>query len=84
LAFYRVYTLSVVLSIRIPRRLKEEMDKLKDVVDWPSEIRAFIEERVRMYRRIKALNEIDRILEELPETSRGLAARLVREDRERH
>ncbi|WP_228546807.1 CopG family transcriptional regulator [Hyperthermus butylicus] len=73
-----------MLSIRIPRKLKEEMDKLKDAVDWPSEIRAFIEERVRMYRRIRALSEIDRILEELPETPRGLAARLVREDRERH
>jgi len=71
-----------VLSIRIPKKLKEEMDKLKDVVDWSSEIRAFIEEKVRTYKRIKVLEEVDRILEQLPETPRGLADRLVREDRE--
>jgi uncharacterized UPF0146 family protein len=76
--------MSAVLSIRVPKKLKEEVNKLKDMVDWPSEIRAFLEERVRMYRRIKALNEIDRVLEDLPETPRGLAAKLVREDRERY
>lgn len=70
------------MSIRIPKKLKEEMDKLKDVVDWSSEIRAFIEEKVRTYKRIKVLEEVDRILEQLPETPRGLADRLVREDRE--
>jgi len=75
--------MSVVFSIRIPRKLKEEMEKLKDV-DWRNEIMAFIEERVRMYKRMKALQEINRMLEELPETPRGLAERVVREDRDRH
>jgi len=75
--------MSVVFSIRIPRKLKEEMEKLKDV-DWRNEIIAFIEERVRMYKRMKALQEINRMLEELPETPRGLAERVVREDRDRH
>jgi hypothetical protein len=37
--------MSVVYSIRIPRKLKEEMDKLRDVIDWRKEIIAFIEER---------------------------------------
>lgn len=72
------------MSIRIPRGLKEEMDKLRDLVDWPSEIRAFLEERVCRYKRIKVLKEVDRILEQLPKTPRGLADRLVREDRERY
>ncbi|ADI32031.1 hypothetical protein [Staphylothermus hellenicus] len=76
--------MSVVLSIRIPKKLKEEMDKLKDLVDWPSEIRAFLEERVRRYKRIKVLREVDQILEQLPETPRGLADKLMREDRERY
>ena len=76
--------LSVVLSVRIPKKLKEEMDKLRDVVDWSPEIRAFIEEKVRTYKRIKVLEEVDRILEQLPETPRGLTDRLVREDRERN
>ena len=74
--------MSVVFSIRIPRKLKEEMEELKDLIDWRSEIIAFIEERVRMYKRMKALQEITRMLEELPETPRGLAGRIVREDRD--
>ncbi len=76
--------MSVVFSIRIPRKLKEEMEKLKDLIDWRSEIIAFIEERVRMYKRMKALQEITRMLEELPETPRGSAGRIVREDRDCH
>jgi cell fate (sporulation/competence/biofilm development) regulator YlbF (YheA/YmcA/DUF963 family) len=76
--------MSVVFSIRIPRKLKEEMEELKDLIDWRSEIIAFIEERVRMYKRMKALQEITRMLEELPETPRGTAGRIVREDRDRH
>jgi len=76
--------MSVVFSVRIPRKLKEEMEELKDLVDWRSEIVAFIEERVRMYKRMKALQEITRMLEELPETPRGMAGRIVREDRDRH
>ncbi len=76
--------MSVVLSIRIPKKLKEEMDELKDLVDWPKEIREFLEKRVQRYRRMKVLREIDKELEKLPPTPRGLAARLVREDRERN
>jgi hypothetical protein len=74
--------MSVVFSIRIPRKLKEEMEELKDIIDWRNEIIAFIEERVRMYKRMKALQEITRMLEELPETPRVMAGRIVREDRD--
>jgi len=76
--------MSVVFSIRIPRKLKEEMEELKDIIDWRNEIIAFIEERVRMYKRMKALQEITRMLEELPETPRSMAGRIVREDRDCH
>lgn len=77
-----VIVVSTVLSIRIPKKLREEMEKLKDVTDWRSEIIAFIEEKVKAYKRLRALQEMDKILEELPETPRGLAAKLVREDRD--
>jgi len=74
--------MSTVYSFRIPRKLKEEMDKLRDVVDWRKEIVAFIEERVKMYKRQKALREVVEILKGLPETPKGTAVRLVREDRD--
>ena len=38
---------TVTLSIRIRRELKEEMDEIKDVVDWRREIERFIENRIR-------------------------------------
>lgn len=74
--------MSVVISVRIPRRLKEEMDRLSDIVDWSEEIRRFLESRVKELRRVKALMEIHRIIEQLPEVPRGTAARYVREDRD--
>jgi hypothetical protein len=74
--------MSVVYSLRIPRWLKEKMDKLKSVVDWRREIVAFIEERIKMYERQRALREVIEILEGLPETPSGIGARLVREDRD--
>jgi len=76
--------LSVVLSIRIPKRLEEEMDKLRGEINWAEEIRAYIEKRVRMYKKQKVIEEINRELEKLPESPRGLGARLVREDRDSH
>jgi hypothetical protein len=58
------------------------MDKLKNIVDWRKEIVTFIEERVRMYKRQRALREVIEILKGLPETPSGTAAKLVREDRD--
>ncbi len=76
--------MSVVLSIRIPRELKEEMDKLKDKIDWRREIISFIKQRIEEYRRAKILEEINRELARLPPSPKGLAAKLVREDRDSH
>ena len=74
--------MSVVISVRVPRRLKEEMDKLRGYVNWSEEIRRFIEERVRELRRKLVLEEARRVIERLPEAPRGTAAGYVREDRD--
>lgn len=73
--------MSAVLSIRIPRRLKEAMKELKDV-NWRDEIVKFLTERVEYYRRLKVLEEVSRIVEKLPEAEPGTAERYVREDRD--
>ena len=75
--------MSVVLSIRIPRKLKEEMDRLKDYVDWKKEIINFLEERINYYRRQLILKKAHEILEKHPTLPRGSAVRSVREDRDR-
>ena len=76
--------MSSVLSIRIPRKLKEEMDKLKGVVDWKKEITQFIEQRIKYYKKRLVLEEIERELEKHPVLPRGSGVRSVREDRDRN
>lgn len=75
--------MSVVISIRIPRRLKEKMDSLGDV-NWSEEVRRFLEKRVEELRRRKVLEEVRRVIEQLPEVPRGTVTRYVREDRDSH
>ena len=74
--------MSEVLSVRIPRNLKKEMERLKDFVDWKEEIVKFVEERVDYYRRLKTLTEVHRSLETHPNLPRGSATRSMREDRD--
>ncbi len=78
---YNIVTMSVneVVSIRIPKELKKKMKEIK--INWSEEIRAFIEEKVREYTRIKKLNEIDEMLSRIS-TRKRCAARYVREDRD--
>ena len=74
--------MSVVISIRIPKKLKEKIDSLRDMVNWSDEIRRFLEEKVKEYHRKKVLNEIHQLIESLPEAKVGTAADYVRDDRD--
>ena len=76
--------MSVVISVRVPRRLKEEMDKLSGYVNWSEEIRKFLEERVKELRRKRVLEEARKVIESLPELPPGTATGYVREDRDSH
>jgi hypothetical protein len=79
---YTVRRAMEVISFRIPEELKQ---RLKEVdLNWSEEMRRFIEERVREYKREKALREIDALLKDVPSPESGTAARYVREDRESH
>lgn len=73
-----------VISIRIPPRLKEKMEALKDRVKWSKEIKKFIEKKVKELWREKVLEEIDKVIEQLPEVPKGTATKYVREDRDRN
>ena len=74
----------MVISVRVPRRLKEEMDRLAGYVNWSEEIRRFLEARVRELRRRLALEEARRVIEQLPEAPPGTAVGYVRGDRDGH
>jgi len=74
--------LSAVISVRIPKRLKSEMDEFSGEVNWSEEIRKFLEKRVRELRKEKTLARVRSIIERLPEQPQGTAAGYVREDRD--
>ena len=73
---------SVTVTFRIPRELKERMDRLRGRVNWSEEVRRFLEERVRELEQEAAIEELEELIRRLPPLPRGTAAALVREDRD--
>jgi len=71
--------MSATFTIRIPRKLKERMEK--NPVQWSREVRSFLEERVKQIELTKTLKELElRTEQRKTETD---SAVLIREDRER-
>ncbi len=75
--------LSVVISIRVPKELKEKMDRFRNV-NWSEEIRRFIEEKIAQYEAEELLEKIREHLKDVPELPRGTVTRWLRSDRESH
>ena len=71
-----------VVSVKISDKTKREMQELKDRVEWPSEIRAFIESRLEQARREDTVERVENALKNQPKTKRGTSSKLVREDRD--
>jgi len=71
--------MSSVYRILLPKRLKDELEKF-DHMDWQSETRSFLEERVRRERLKKQIEEARKNKERMKITID--AANLVREERE--
>jgi len=72
-----------VVSVKVSSKTKKEMEQLKEKVEWPSEIRGFIEARLEQAKREESVERVEKILKDMPGLKRGTAARLVREDRDR-
>ena len=75
---------SVVITVRIPRELKEAMDMYSAKVNWSEEIRNFIMRRITELKQEEALNKLNSIIDRLPESPPGSVTSLVREDRDSH
>ncbi len=76
--------MSAVVSFRVPKKLKEDMEKLSKYVDWSAELRAYVEKRVRELKKELLLRKLDELISRLPELEEGEAVRYVREDRDSH
>jgi len=74
---------STVISIRIPKSLKDKMDKFNKI-NWSELIRKFIEEKIAQLELEEALKEVEEHLKDVPELPKGTVARWMRSDRESH
>jgi hypothetical protein len=71
-----------VVSVRVPRELKEKMRKYRDKINWSEEIRRFIENKILEAERENTLSKLEELIKQLPTVASGTAARYVREDRD--
>jgi len=69
-----------VITVRIPRELKEAMEKLD--VNWSEEIRRFIARRVDEELRKRKLEDAITVLRETEGVERGFAGKAVRKYRD--
>ncbi len=69
---------SEILTIRVPKELKEKMRKLN--INWSEEIRLFIERKIRSHELLQALTEIRCKAKERRVSVDSV--KLIREDRE--
>ncbi len=73
-----------VVSVKIPKKMKEKMKEYNKIINWPEEIRRFIIAKIEEVERSKALENAIKLLEKIPLTDRGTAKALVRENRDSH
>jgi len=75
--------MSSVVSVRVPERLRKEMEKLKDV-DWPALLKSAIEERLRRERLRTLWEDVERLKAKTPSSpDADFSTRSIRRDRGR-
>ncbi len=70
---------TVVIGIRVPKELKEELERLG--INYSDEVRKFLTKLVREKRTEKLIKEIDDFMARINPIKENLAAELIREDR---
>jgi len=71
-----------VVSVKVSPEVKKEMEKTAQKIEWPEEIRKFIESRLEQARREESIARVEKILKNVPSAPSGTASRLLREDRD--
>jgi len=70
-----------VTGIRVPKKLKEELDRLN--IKYHDEIRRFFEKRIREEKMKHIMKKIEAIRKQTEKTDKNTAAEFIREDRDR-
>ena len=61
--------------------LRDLIKRFRSITGFWMKIVKIVKSRVEFYERLRALEEIDKILDSLPKTETEIAAKLIREDR---
>ncbi|MCS7365303.1 MAG: hypothetical protein NDF54_07705 [archaeon GB-1867-035] len=71
-----------IITIRIPKELKEKMRKYKEI-NWSEVIRKALEEKIRIQEKIEAVRKIDEIRRKVKPVKKGELDKWIRENRVR-
>jgi hypothetical protein len=75
--------MSTVVSVRVPERLRREMEKLRDV-DWSALLKSAIEERLRRERLKIVWKDVEDIRAKIPPSpDPDFSTKSIRQDRGR-
>jgi hypothetical protein len=77
-----VFTMSTVIGVRVPREVKEELDRLG--IDYSEEVRRLFEEVIRRRRMEEAVESLRRFRSSIGEVEGDHAVEIFREERDRH
>ena len=72
--------MSVVISVRVPRKLKEELERLG--INYSDAVREFLEQLVRKEKARRLRERMEELKRRIGRVEGNLAARFVREDRD--
>ncbi len=72
--------MSAVIGVRVPKKLKEELEKLE--INYSEEIRKFLEGLVRRKRAERIMTRLRELERSIGRVEGNLSVELVREDRE--
>ncbi len=71
---------TVVIGIRVPRWLREELERLG--IDYSREVREYLMRRVREERAKRLIREIEELSKAIGRVRGNLSAEIIREDRD--
>ena len=71
-----------VVSVKVPPKVKQDMQRMKDTVKWSEEIRNFILEKLEEERRRKNIQNAEEVLRKVRKLPKGSSVEFVREDRD--
>ena len=71
-----------VVSVKVPPKVKQDMQKVKDSVKWSEEIRNFILEKLEEERRKENIEKAEDALRKIRRLPKGGSLKFVREDRD--